>query len=233
MNSHVKARLTAVLEAEGLDAIVATTTENLYYMTEFRSISHALFRGLELYGVFTRRGTGLVVPFIDTTGVAADEIAVDHLACYGKFFFEYADDPGAVGQKIRQWTAAPAASPADALAAVLGDLGMLGGRVGLDEANVFPATWRRLEERLAATTLIPGYQLLRGARAVKSADEVARLERAALIAEDGIAAVLGMLKPGVAEHEAAHVYEQEVLRRGASPFFTVVTIGERAALADV
>ena len=233
MNSHMKARLTAVLDAEGLDAIVATTTENLYYMTGFRSISHALFRGLELYGVFTRRGTGLVVPFIDTTGVAADEIVVDHLACYGKFFFEYADDPGAVGQKIRQWTAAPAASPADALAAVLGDLGVLGGRVGLDEANVFPATWRRLEERLSVTTLIPGYQLLRGARAVKSADEVARLERAALIAEDGVAAVLGMLKPGVTEHEAAHVYEQEVLRRGASPFFTVVTIGERAALADV
>src|SRR5207237_9523886 len=60
-----------------------------------------------------------------------------------------------------------------------------------------------------------------------------RLERAALIAEDGIAAVLGMLKPGVTEREAAHVYEQEVLRRGASPFFTVITIGERAALADV
>jgi Xaa-Pro aminopeptidase len=42
-----------------------------------------------------------------------------------------------------------------------------------------------------------------------------------------------MLKPGVTEAEAAHVYEQEVLRRGASPFFTVITIGERAALADV
>src|SRR5206468_2075232 len=137
-----------------------TTTENLYYVTGFRSISHALFRGLELYGIFTRRGTGLVVPYIDTTGVAADGIAVDHLACYGKFFFEYADDPGVIGTKIRQWTAA-------------------------------------------------------------------------LIAEDGIAAVLGMLKPGVTEREAAHVYEQEVLRRGASPFFTVITIGERAALADV
>ena len=233
MNSHVKARLTSVLDAEGLDAIVATTTENLYYVTGFRSIAHALFRGLELYGVFTRRGSGLVVPFIDATGVAADEIAVDHLACYGKFFFEYADDPGAVGRRIRQWTAAPAASPADALAAVLGDLGVHGGRVGLDEANVFPATWRRLEERLASTTLVPGYQLLRGARAVKSAEEIARLERAALIAEDGIAAVLGMLKSGVTEHEAAHVFEQEVLRRGASPFFTVVTMGERAALADV
>jgi len=233
MNAHVSARLTRILEAEGLDALVATTTENLYYVTGFRSISHALFRGLELYGVFSRRGTALVIPYIDTTGVAADGIAVDHLACYGKFFFEYADDPGAVGAKVRRWTATPAASPADALTGVLGDLGVLGGRIGLDEANLFPQAWRKLEERLDGTALIPGYQSLRAARAVKSPEEVARLERAAQIAEDGVAAVLGMLKAGVTEREAAHVFEQEVLHRGALPFFTVITMGERAALADV
>jgi Xaa-Pro dipeptidase len=233
MDDHHQARLTQVLEAEGLDALVATTTENLYYVTGFRSISHALFRGLELYGIYSRRGSGLVIPFIDTTGVAADAITVDHLACYGKFFFEYADDPGVIGRKIRQWTAAPAASAADALAIVLGDLGALGRRIGVDEANLFPQTWRTLEERLGGTALVPAYQLLRRARMVKSPEEVSRLERAARIAEDGIAAVVGMLKPGVTEAAAAHIYEEEVLRRGASPFFTVITIGERAALADV
>src|SRR2546428_10846574 len=108
----------AVLGAEGLDALVATTTETVYYVSGLRSISHALFRGLELYAVFTRRGTALVIPFIDTTGVAADGIEVDHVACYGKFFFEYADDPGEVGRKIRAWTRAPPASPAHPLAAV-------------------------------------------------------------------------------------------------------------------
>ena len=233
MDAHRRQRLTGVLEAEGLDALVATTTENVYYVSGLRSISHALFRGLELYAVFTRRGTALVIPFIDTTGVAADGIAVDHLACYGKFFFEYADDPGEIGRRIRDWTRAPAASPADALAGVLGDLGALGRRIGLDEGNLFAPTWKRVEERLAGTTLVPAYQLFRRARMVKGPDEVAALEKAALVAEDGIAAVLGMLRPGVTEREAARVYEQEVVRRGAEPFFTVVTIGERAALADV
>jgi Xaa-Pro aminopeptidase len=233
MNAHRRQRLTAMLEAEGLDALVATTTENVYYVSGLRSISHALFRGLELYAVFTRRGTALVIPFIDTTGVASDGIQVDHLACYGKFFFEYAEDPGDIGRKIREWTRAPAASPADALASVLGDLGVLGRRVGLDEGNLFPATWKRVEERLAGTTLVPAYQTFRQVRMVKGPDEVAALEKAALIAEDGIAAVLGMLRAGVTEREAARVYEQEVLRKGAEPFFTVVTIGERAALADV
>jgi Xaa-Pro aminopeptidase len=232
MDAHRRQRLTGVLEAEGLDALVATTTENVYYVSGLRSISHALFRGLELYAVFTRRGTALVIPFIDTTGVASDGIAVDHLACYGKFFFEYADDPGEIGRKIREWTRAPAASPADALASVLGDLGVLGRRIGLDEGNLFPQTWTRVEQRLAGTTLVPAYQLFRQARMIKGPDEVAALEKAALVAEDGIAAVLGMLCPGVTEREAARVFEEEVVRKGAEPFFTVVTIGERAALAD-
>lgn len=233
MNSHFKSRLTQVLDAEGLDALIGTSTENLYYVTGFRSLAHALFRGLELYGVFTRAGTGLVVPFIDTTGVAADEIRVDQLACYGKFFFDYGDDPGVVGAKVRAWTSAAMASPVDALVKVLGDLGVRGERIGVDESGLFPSAWRTLEQQLTDSTLVPAYQLFRRARMVKSPEEVARLERAAQIAEDGVAAVLAMLKPGVTEREAAYVYEAEILKRGAQPFFTVITIGERAALADV
>jgi Xaa-Pro aminopeptidase len=233
MDAHRKDRLTAVLDAEGLDALVASTTDNLFYVTGFRSIAHALFRGAELYGVFTRRGTGLVVPMIDTTGVAADAIAVDRVACYGRFFYEYAPEPGAVGERVRAWTSRPAASAADALASVLAELGVRGGRIGLDEANLFAATWGTVEARLRPLTLVPAYRLFRRARMVKSADEVQALERSAQIAEAGIAAVLGMLKPGVSEIQAAEVYEHEVLRRGASPYFTVITIGERAALADV
>jgi Xaa-Pro aminopeptidase len=158
---------------------------------------------------------------------------VDRLACYGKFFFNYADEPGAVGARVRDITSRPAASPADALHQVLGDLGALGKRIGVDEAGIFPATWQRLTERLAGTELVPAYAQFRTARMVKSAEEIRRLERAALIAEDGVAAVLGMLKAGVTEREAATVFEQEVLRKGAQPFFTVVTMGDRAALADV
>src|SRR5260370_8087784 len=100
MDQHVKARLTKVLDAEGLDALVASTTDNLQYVTGFRSIAHALFRGLELYGVFTRRGVGLVIPFIDATGVSSDGIEVDKIACYGNFFFNYTDPPAPLGQRV-------------------------------------------------------------------------------------------------------------------------------------
>ena len=133
-----------MLEAEGLDALVATSTENLHYVTGFRSISHALFRGLELYGVFTRRGVGLVIPFIDATGVAADTIAVDHLPCYGKFFFEYADQPGLIGARVRENTKAPAAGAGEALRrGARRPRRRSAGAIGLDEAG-------RLSGHLAA-----------------------------------------------------------------------------------
>ena len=44
IDPHIAARLTRVLDAEGLDALVATTPENLQYVTGFRSVAHALFR---------------------------------------------------------------------------------------------------------------------------------------------------------------------------------------------
>src|SRR5437764_2400556 len=137
MDPHVKSRLTRVLDDAGLDALVASTTENLQYVTGFRSIAHALFRGLELYGVFTRQGVGLVIPFIDSTGVAADGIAVDRLACYGKFFFNYAEQPGPVGARVRERTSAPAAGPGEALREVLGGFGDPGKRDDLHQAEAF------------------------------------------------------------------------------------------------
>jgi Xaa-Pro dipeptidase len=237
MDGHRRARLTQVLEREGLTALVATSPENVPYVTGFRSMAHTMFRGLELYGVFTRAGVGLVVPFIDTAGVAADGIACDRIACYGKFFFSYGDDPGEIGRRVKALTGTPAASPGDALAGMLAELGAdpaaRSARIGLDESGTLPATWARLTERLGPATVVPAYQAFRAARMVKSAEEIGYLERAALIAEDGVAAVLGMLKPGVTEREAVEAFELEIVRRGASPFFTVITVGERASLADV
>ena len=127
-----------MLDAEGLDALVATTTENLYYVTGFRSIAHALFRGLELYGVFTRQRVGLVIPFIDATGVAADGIPVDRLACYGKFFFNYADPPGPIGPAVREITSAPAAGPAEALRECWAVSARSAGGSASTKAGLFP-----------------------------------------------------------------------------------------------
>ena len=59
-----------------LRLVMAVSSEGQSLQHLFVFVGRALFRGLELYGIFTRQGTGLVIPFIDTTGVAADLIEV-------------------------------------------------------------------------------------------------------------------------------------------------------------
>lgn len=232
MDQHRRSRLAQVMEREGLDALVATTPENIYYATGFRSMIPGLFRGVEVYAVVTRRATALVVPFIDTAGIAAGEIVVDVVAAYGKFFFEYADDPGTIGRRIREWTKAPAASASDALVETLRSLGVARGSIGIDEGNLFPAAWRRLEEVLGGANVSAAYQHFRSARMVKSREEIAALEQAAHIAEAGIAAVHAMLKPGVTEIDAVRAYEAEIVRAGGTNYFAVIGFGDRAALGD-
>src|SRR5258707_12704289 len=157
MDQHVKARLTKVLDAEGLDALVATTPENLQYVTGFRSIAHALFRGLELYGVFTRQGVGLVIPFIDSTGVSADGIEVDRIACYGNFFFNYTDEPGPIATRVREITSRPAAGPGEALREGLDGFGVAAGRLAGDEAGGVPAPPPRLRAPAGGATITPAH----------------------------------------------------------------------------
>jgi Xaa-Pro dipeptidase len=230
--AHARRRLREVLDAEGLDALVASTPENVLYATGFASVEHPLFHGAEYYAVVTRAGIGLVVPVADVPAAVAGGSGFDALSCHGRFVFEYADVPGALGERVRALTNTPCATAPDALAQVLRDLGGAGGRIGLDEAYVLPQAWTALSTAIGPPPG-PAAVLWRRARMVKSRDEIDALATAARIAEDSVSTVLAMLAPGTTERAAAGVFHAEVVRRGALPYFTVIAMGERSAIPDV
>jgi len=223
-------RLLRLLDVESLDALVATTPENVFYATGFRSVEHPLFHGAEYYAVVTRHGSGLVVPLADVPAALAGA-TVDHVACYGRFVFEYTEAPGDLGDRVREIERAVRPTPLESLTALLHALGPVTA-IGIDEAYVLPPTWTALCDGLPSTPR-PAAALFRRARMVKNPDEVSALTRAARIAEDGIGAVLAMLRAGTTEREAAQIFHAEVVRQGALPYFTVIAMGERSAIPDV
>src|SRR5258706_3976670 len=185
--THRRGRLLALLDGEGIDAVVATTPENVFYATGFQSVEHPLFHGAEYYAVVTRQGSGLVVPLADVPAALAGA-SVDRVECYGRFVFEYAERPGDLGERVRAVAEAVRPTAAEALTELLRALGAKKGAIALDEAYVLPPTWTTLCEALTSPPR-PASALFRRARMVKSPDEVAALTRAARIAEDGIGAV--------------------------------------------
>src|SRR5205085_1884581 len=228
MYPHQIERLGNVLEREELRALVASTPANITYLTGFRSLSQAVYQRTPIFAIHAPEGTALVVPVIDAPAVA-DAAEVDHVVTYGEFYLNFSDARGRLGDAERRaqgWTASPAATAADALADALKALGIREGRIGLDDAQLGYEVWRRATERLSPLTVAAASSEFAEARMVKGPFEIECLERALHIAEESVNAVIQMLKPGVTEREAVRRYEEEVVHRGATPYATIIAMGD-------
>lgn len=230
MYPHQVERLTAALEGMGTDALVAASAANVAYVTGFRSLARAVDPATEVYAVFARTGTGLVAPADEAAAIVMEGADADHVACYGTFHLDAAGARDAGGRRIAALLSEAAPTAADALVRVLERLGLGSGRVSLDAAGLPPAAARMLQARVASVSPGDAGAALAAARAIKSPYEIESLQQALGAAEEGLDAVLGMLGPGVTEREAAMVWQQEVRRRGAMPFCTIVAFGEGSAL---
>ena len=230
MYPHQRDRLTEVLQREGWEALIATTPENCAYVTGFRSMNQAVYRTRQ-FGLFTRRGTALVVPAVDLAAIFATGVEVDHVTCFGGFVSSYAEPLGKVEERIRSVAdGLRSPTPGAAVAAALEFLGVRAGSVGLDEGYLTIQVWQHVTKALASVTVVPAWSPLLGARRVKSPYEIECLERALHIAEESVNVVIQLLKPGVTEKEAAAAYEGEVLKRGGRPYGVMIAMGEGSSV---
>lgn len=230
MYPHQLDRLTGTLEREGLSALVGTTAENVFYLTGFRSVNHAVFRTGQ-FAIWTPRGTALVVPAVDVPLIMDNGMPIDHVGAFGGFVCSYAASLGPDEQRIRKLTEHRAPSPGHAVESALDALAVREGRLGLDEGNLAPAAWERITKHLGKFTIVPAAAALQTARRVKSPYEIECLGRALGIAEEALNVVLQTLKLGVTEREATATYHNEVLRRDASLYPSSIAFGERTWIA--
>src|SRR5713101_6952800 len=79
-------RARAVMAQHGLDALVATSPENVTYATGFANWTIYTFRDLEVYGVIPREGPlALIVPIDAADYLAQVPADIERLYAYGTF----------------------------------------------------------------------------------------------------------------------------------------------------
>jgi Xaa-Pro aminopeptidase len=106
-------------------------------------------------------------------------------------------------------------------------------QVGVEIDKVTAALHEGLSRAAAAagTIAVPAAGHVEALRQIKEADEIARIEIAARVAEQAIDACLPMLRPGVTEQAFAWALERHCREAGASGMaFTLVGSGPRSAL---
>ncbi len=195
-------RLRAAFDEHGIDALVVTTLANVRYLTGFSGSA----------GVLTvTRDTALLTTDGRYRTQSAEQIAKAGAAPQVGI---------TIGPVAEQRKAAQAALDAAAI-----------GHVGLEADHVSWSAQRTWADLLRADRLVPTSNAVESLRERKDAAEIARMERAAAIADAALFEVLPLMSQGVTEEHFALELDTAMRRGGAesTAFETIVAAGENSA----
>lgn len=230
-------RLAAQMDAYDVDAIVATSIENVRYLTGIDSIALEMFPHTgHCFAVLSRAEP--TAPYFISSRCEVDQFLdapwpLSGALAYGPFSREVTGVSLTDDESLLKSVAVDdmlAATPLEALTHTLKVLNVGDGRVALDETGVGRAFLGELAGGRPNDSLVEGGCLLRAARKVKTPAEQEAVAAAAAVAEQGIAAAVAIARPGITEQDLVREFERTVAGLGARPKFTLIKIG-RAAVA--
>jgi Xaa-Pro dipeptidase len=229
------------LNEEKLDALVASTPENVSYLCDIPQVPGVVSEA-EVHGIaFRETGTepALVIPAVALDQWAQSNSCIKDVKIYGEFYY-YKSDPlnynglsRAERKIVDVYFGQPRAREiVAAVVDVFRERGLVKGRVGFDERNVPTSQIRLIQRKLPKVKFVPATDIFEQIRMVKSGDEIARIRKAVEVTEEAIQAVMEASKPGVKNSELQFIYRTTVMRQGCTPFFGVIGAGTEGALVN-
>jgi Xaa-Pro aminopeptidase len=194
-------RLRAAFDEHEVDSLVVTTLPNVRYLTGFSGSAAVLIVTRDL-ALLTTDGRYRTQSAEQLERAGASEVEI------------------VIGAGAQQREAAVAAL--DATSAV---------RIGLEAGNVTWSGQRSWADALGGDKLVATANAVEALRERKDAAEIARMERAAAIADAALFEVLPLMSQGVTEEHFALELDTAMRRGGAesTAFETIVAAGENSA----
>lgn len=232
-------RLLSGMKRAGLDAVIASTPENVTYTSGFWAMSQWIRRGPQAY-VLTPAADPSDAAVVASTGLidlAADpEVWVKDIRRFGKFIVD--KTPGATldAQNARMQQLLEQRDYGEgvvALASAIKDRGLQMSTIGVDEIGILPEYWDKLAELLPDAKLVRASNVFRYARAIKTLEEISRLRKSAQIADMSITAALDVARAGATEMDLARAFHCKTIVEGGLPVLGCIGVGARSAMTNV
>lgn len=206
------------------DIIVATTPENVFYISGYWSMGADTSRCPKLAAVANRDKVLLVAPAADQGPAFEVFDKSEDVFPFGQFHFDAALLSGKTLQKA-------AGDFHSALSEALEELTRLNALLALD-CEIDGDVAAHIQARHPRLQVVSRGDAFIGSRATKTMAEIERLSRAAAVAERALEEGMAMASANVSEWEIAGTIASGIVGRGGVPGFIVVTSGPRSALAD-
>lgn len=212
MRADVVDRLRERLSAEGMDALVVVSPENIAYAAGFVIPSQPLMRwrhAAAVIGADDREAMVCVDMEETTVRGAAPEADV-------RIWREFVDEPMRV------------------LAGLLHDWGLERARIGLERKYLPAADFDQLQSFVPDAVFVDADELIMRSRQVKTDSERELLGRLSRISDTAIGHALSQVRAGDTEMDIAAALTRSVYEQGAQQFkLMIVATGERSQLPNV
>jgi Xaa-Pro aminopeptidase len=199
-------RLACKLEESGLDAIVASSPTNFFYLSGAIIITHLPIRDrLELVW-WPREGEPVLILCDHEQPPVRQQSWIEEIRTYVEF----------------------EALPMEVLADVIRERGLEGGRIGMELDYLRAWYYEELRGCLPETVFVPCDSLLDQVRMIKTAGEIGRLREVAHLTEQAIEEGLAGVRPGDTEKAIGRRIIGCVNELGADGFAEVVAAGSNS-----
>lgn len=211
MSSQVWAKQQRAMVEQRLDALVVMSPENVTYTAGVAVPSQRLVRHRHAICIVPAQGDPRMICVDVEESFVRSAAAIKHVTVYNEF----------------------TQSPMQLLADDLQALGLSDGRIGIEATYLSTADAERLRQALPAARLVPVDALLAELRMIKTAEEIARLRRAAQVAEEVTLYAYHAARVGMTEVELGQIIADRYGKAGADGLtMLVVGAGERSSYAN-
>jgi Xaa-Pro aminopeptidase len=188
----------------GLDALLLTKPQNMSYLVGDGRLC--------AFAIVARSGATYV-------GVPKTDVEDTTKGCSSEHIIGFEDEVGMLHSLMHIWK----------------ELGLEKGKVGAEN------TWLKVSmlemfkhphAKPPALEFADATEIMTDLRIIKSSEEIAKIRKAARVADKAMAAAIKVVRPGVLETEVAGEAEYKMRKNGAEEFFrTYVASGERSSIA--
>lgn len=228
--NEVRAR--QIMDQNGIDCIVATSVENIYYVTGL-ALGFVRIPNLNTYAIFPRdpdAGITLVCPHKHLIWLPQQSVRVERVVTYGRFVLNTGDLNAAVPEGLQHLRhlldqETFEGKHTEALALELERLGLDAGRIGLDDMGLTHPVGEAIRERLPRAAVMDASTLFRKIRTVKTPAEVQTLRDAAEINGRAFEEAAVAIRPGITHREIIQICRSSICRMGATPVNIYLTAG--------
>lgn len=217
----------------GIDLLIASLPENIYYYSNFDCIGLKILSTAQAYMVYNpyNQEKALIVSVSDVPTIM-ENADFNEIYCVGSFQFYIPDLNDNFSAQLAKNIEVRYPSAIDALTAAVKKMAPNAKKIAVDESRMPVGAYRQFEAAVTGVQCILGAALFQKIRMIKHTDEIALIKKSANIAEEALASITNLIKPGVSEYDISVAYAREIAARGAYPFFYVVTCDKRAAFSD-